>query len=51
MLLAFEGQGGNISIYLWHRSLMLVVGTASVMLIHSAKQAGMAIVINQSRIQ
>ena len=41
----------NKSIYLWRRSLTLVVGTVSFMLMDGAKQVGLVVVIGQSHIQ
>ena len=51
ILLGFGYFDIGISIYLWWRPLTLVVGTAFVMLMNGAKQAGLVVVIGQSRIQ
>ena len=51
ILLGFDYFDIGISIYLWCRSLILVVGTTSVMLMDSTKQAGLVVVTSQSRIQ
>ena len=51
ILLGFDYFDISISIYLWRCLLLLVVGTASVMLMDAAKQAELVVVIGQSRIQ
>ena len=51
ILLGFDYFDEGASIYLWHHSLTLVVGTVSIMLTDGAKQAGLVVVIGQSRIQ
>ena len=45
ILLGFDYFDVGVNIYLWRRSLTLVVGTASVMLTDSVKQAGLVVVI------
>ena len=51
ILLGFDYFDVGISIYNWHCSLTLVVGTASVMLMDGIKQAGLVVVIGQSCIK
>ena len=51
ILLGFDYFDVGVSIYPWRRLLMLIVDTASIMLIDGAKQAGLVAVIGQSRIQ
>ena len=51
ILFGFDYFDVDISIYLWHRSLTLVIGTASVTLMDSTKQGGIVAVINQIHIQ
>ena len=51
ILFGFDYFDIDISIYFWHRSLILVIGTASIMLMDGAKQAKLVVVIGQSRIQ
>ena len=51
ILLGFGYFDVGISIYLWQHPLTLVVGTSSVILMNGAKQAGLVVVIGQSRIQ
>ena len=51
ILLGFDYFDEVGSIYLWRCSLMLVDGTASVMLMDGAKQVGLVVVISQSHIQ
>ena len=51
ILLGFSYFNIDTSIYLWHHPFTLVIGTASVMLMNGAKQAGLVVVIGQSHIQ
>ena len=50
ILFGFDYFDVGVSICLWRRLLTLVVGTVSAMLADGAKQAGLVIVISQSRI-
>ena len=51
ILLGFDYFDVGISIYLWHRPLTLVVGTAFVTLTDGTKQARLVVVIGKSCIQ
>ena len=50
ILVGFDCFDIGVTIYLCRHSLMLVVGTASVILMDGAKQAGLVVVISQSHI-
>ena len=45
ILLGFDYFDEGVSIYLWHRLLMLIVGTTSIILMDGTKQAGLVVII------